>query len=72
MDRFRGAAACAHRQNHRGAAGNDVASGEDSFTRGALRFFAGLNVAALVRAQAGRGALHDRIRAGTDSDHGHL
>lgn len=68
---FRGATACAHGENDRGTAGDDVASGKDTFARCLLRGFIGLDVAALVSAKTGRRALDDGIRAGSDGDYGH-
>ena len=71
MHRVRRAPSRAHGENHGRRAGHEVPAGEHSFARRALRFFTGLNVSTLVRAQAGGGALHDGIRSRADCNHRH-
>ncbi len=71
MNGVGGAPSRSHRQDHGGAARNNISSGEYSFARGALGFFAGLNVSLFVGAQSRSGALHDGISAGADRDHCH-
>ncbi len=70
MHRAGRASSCSHGQDYGGAASDDISSGKYSFARGALRFVAGLNVSALVRVEAGRGALHNRVGTGADRDDG--
>ena len=71
MNRVRRAPSGTHGQNHSRRAGHDVSAGKYSLAGRALRFFAGLNVSTFVRAQAGRGALHNRIRSRADRNHRH-
>ena len=70
-DRARGAAAGAHRQDHGGAAGDDVAAGEHARHAGGLGGRVGDDVAPLVELQPRRRLGDDRVGLGAQRvDHG--